>query len=284
MRHEEFYWQSRDAVRLYARCWRPEEEPRAFVCLVHGLGEHSARYLSMAEAFTHAGFALLTFDLRGHGHSAGPRGHAPSYEALLDDVTLLLAQAAVTAPHCPRFLFGHSLGGSLVLNYALRRTPTLAGVIACSPALHTTRQPPAWKRAIARYCYHRLPSLPLPCGIRMCDCTRDKALARAHLRDPLTHPFISARLGIDMLAAGEWALEHAGAFALPLLLMHGGEDRIASANACAQFAHTAPCECDFKLWDEMYHELHNDPARELVFAYIIDWMLARLNAVRSLNY
>ena len=71
----EWKWTSRDGLEMYARGWIPEEQPKAVVCLVHGLGEHVNRYNHVGEAFARAGYALQGFDLRGHGQSGGLRGY-----------------------------------------------------------------------------------------------------------------------------------------------------------------------------------------------------------------
>jgi len=72
--NEEWGWESTDGLEMFAQSWEPEEPPKAIGCLVHGLGEHSGRYAHVGKAFADAGFALASFDLRGHGKSGGPRG------------------------------------------------------------------------------------------------------------------------------------------------------------------------------------------------------------------
>lgn len=133
MKHSTFDLKSLDGI-FYAQLWEPESEPRAVVCLAHGYGEHSGRYAHVAAQMNEAGYAFLAFDLRGHGKSHGQRGHTPSYEHLLNDLALLFAEGArrFPAPRKPLFIYGHSMGGNLVLNYALRRQPEIAGVIATS--------------------------------------------------------------------------------------------------------------------------------------------------------
>ncbi len=246
------------------------------VCLVHGLGEHSGRYAHLAAALAPAGYAMLAFDLRGHGRSGGPRGHAPTYEVLLDDITVLLDQAAQRFPARPRFLYGHSLGGTLALVYALRRRPQLAGVISTSPLLLPAFEPPAWKIALGRALYNLWPSLALSNEINPQDLARDPAVARAYVDDPLVHNRVSARLALDMLRAGRWALEHAAEFPhqLPLLLSHGSADRVTSALASRQFAGRVPGDCTFKLWDDLRHETHNEPEQEAVFGFLLAWLRA----------
>jgi len=274
MEHSEFNWRTADGLQLFAQGWQPEGVPRAVVCLVHGLGEHSGRYAHVAAALTQAGYALLGFDLRGHGKSEGARGHAPSYDALRDDIAHLLEEAVQRFPFHPCFLYGHSLGGTLALNYALRRRPQLAGVIATAPLLRTAFAPPAWKLTLGRLLYNLWPALPMGNELDPQGLSHDSEVVRAYSNDPLVHARISARLGMDMLWAGEWALEHAAEFPLPLLLMHGGADPLCSAEASRQFADRVPGDCTFKLWDGFYHEIHNEPEKEQVFDFMIAWLQA----------
>jgi acylglycerol lipase len=276
MQRFEFKWQTEDGLRLYAQGWQPEIEPRGVVCLVHGLGEHSGRYAHLAAFLNQAGYALLAFDLRGHGKSEGQRGHTPSCEVLLDDISQLLEEAAERYPDLPRFLYGHSLGGSLVTEYALRRCPQLAGVIATGPLLRTAFAPPAWKLTLAKIMRSLWPTLSLSNELDRQGLSHDPEVVRAYNEDPLVHDRLSARLGMDMLQSGLWALEHAAAFPLPLLLMHGGADRITSAQASREFAAQAGDVCTLRIWDGLYHEIHNEPEQGQVFTYLLEWLNGRL--------
>ena len=98
-------WKSRDGLELYARGWKPEA-PKAVVVLVHGHGEHVNRYNHVADAFTKAGYAMQGFDLRGHGQSAGQRGHTPNYESLMNDITDFIGDAQGVTPACPSSFMG----------------------------------------------------------------------------------------------------------------------------------------------------------------------------------
>jgi len=278
VKHFEFNWRTADGLRLYAQAWEPDTTPAAVVCLVHGLGEHSGRYAHVAAALTAAGYALLGFDLRGHGKSEGPRGHAPSYDILMDDIGRLLDEAAARYTDKPRFLYGHSLGGNLVINYSLRRKPDLAGVIATGPALRTATPPPAWKLALGKILYKIQPGMQMANGLDRDGLARDPAVVRAYASDPLVHDRISARLALDMLQAGEWALAHATEFPLPLLLVHGTADRLTSSKATQEFAAQAPGDVTLKLWEGFYHETHNEPEKAEVLGFMIDWLRAHTPA------
>jgi len=275
VQHVEFTLQAPGGVRFYYQGWQPDSFPLATICLVHGLGEHSGRYAHFADALTQAGYALLAYDLRGHGRSEGGRGDALSYEVLLDDIARCLDEAATRYPVTPRFLYGHSLGGGLVLNYALRRRPPLAGVIATSPWLRLAFAPPPVKLTLARSMSRLLPSFAQSNGLNPEDLSHDPEVVRLYEIDSLVHDRITARLAVGTLDAGEWALAHASEFALPLLIMHGSSDRITSAEASRDFARQVPSECTFKLWDGLYHETHNELCKSQVLRFAIDWLKSR---------
>ena len=272
MNHIEFTRQSPDKLQFYFQGWEPEASLRAVVCLVHGLGEHTGRYAHVAAALNAAGYAVLGFDLRGHGKSEGLRGHTPSYDALMDDIGRLLDEVAQRYPGKPRFLYGHSLGGNLVLNYTLKRKPQLAGVVATSPLIRTTNPAPAVKITLGKLMYKLRPGMTMANGIPLDSLAHDPEVGRTYANDPLVHNKISARLALDMLQAGEWALAHAAEFPAPLLLVHGSADEITSAAATQEFAGKVRGDCTLKLWEGFYHETHNEPEKAEVLRFMVDWL------------
>src|SRR5512136_2076842 len=109
MIHEEFSWLTDDGLNIFAQIWKPESDVKAVVCIVHGLGEHSSRYKELPVELTNSGFAFLGYDQRGHGKSEGRKGHTPSYEALLADISKLIDEAYKRFPNKKIFLYGHSM-------------------------------------------------------------------------------------------------------------------------------------------------------------------------------
>ena len=272
MEISEWIWKSCNGLDMYARGWTPQGEPKAVIMLVHGLGEHVARYDHVASALTEKGYALLGFDLCGHGKSGGPRGHTPSYDALMDDITDFFKQIEERYPGPPRFLYGHSLGGNLVLNYALRCKPDLRGVIATGPWLKLAIDPPASQVTLGRLMNGIAPGFTQHSKLNTNGLSHDKLVVSEYENDPLVHDKISARLFVEIYETGLWALEHAAEFPLPLLLMHGAADPITSAKASQEFAEKAGDKVTLKVWDGLYHEIHNEPEQGQVFAYMLDWL------------
>jgi alpha-beta hydrolase superfamily lysophospholipase len=277
MRHREFELTGGESFlgsALAAVEWAPEGEIVGVVCLVHGLGEHCGRYAYVADVLAASGFATLAVDLPGHGRSPGKRGHLTIPQALMA-VDLLLDEAASRHQRRPRFLYGHSLGGCIALNYALRRERPIAGVVATSPLLRPAFSPPGWKLAAAAVCAYVWPTLSLSNGLNAADISRDQAVSAGYRKDALVHDRVSAALGHGMLAAGRWALAHANELREPLLLVHGTADAITSVEASRQFAALAGSGCELRLWPGLRHETHNEPERDLVLGEIASWLQAR---------
>ena len=283
MHREESNILTKDGIRLYTQDWSPETEVKAAVCLVHGLGEHSGRYEHVARFFTQNGYALDAFDLRGHGKSGGPRGNTPSYDALMDDIALRLEKSKAQHPDKPLFLYGHSLGGNQVLNFALRRKPDVAGVIATAPWLRLAFAPPAVQVTLAKMMNSIYPSFTQSNGLETAALSRDEQVVKQYEADPLVHDRISARLFASSYQSGYWALEHSAEFGSPLLLMHGGADRITSAEASREFSAKAGGCCTFKRWEGFYHEIHNEPEQGEVLKVMVDWLDEKLPQKTAAN-
>jgi alpha-beta hydrolase superfamily lysophospholipase len=262
-----------DGLKLFTQRWLPEGDVRGLLCLIHGLGEHSGRYAHVAEFFTQSGFAFAAFDLRGHGRSGGKRGHAPGFDTLLDDIGVFLDRERESFPEHPTFLYGHSLGGTLVLAYAMRRKPSLNGVISSGPLLEPAFKPPALKLAAGKLMRRIWPTFTMNNEVVPDDLSTSPQVVKAYIEDPLVHDRLSSQLGMDMLEAGAWNLAMAADFPLPLLLIHGSEDKLCSTQASRIFAERMGEACTIKMWDGLAHEIHNEPTREDVLNYVLDWIV-----------
>ena len=274
MKHNEFKFQAADKLQIYAQEWKPDSESAAVICLIHGKGEHSGRYSHLASVLTGAGYTLLAFDLRGHGKSQGKRGHSASYEVLMCDIAYFLKEATSRFTNLPLFLYGHSMGGNLALNYVIRRQVKLAGVIATSPWLSLAFKCSAWKSITAKILYKLFPSFAVCDNIDNKYLSRDPKVVSAYENDPLVHDKISVRLALDIIESGKWALENAGRLSLPLLLMHGTSDFMTSPEASRNFINRVSCDCTYKFWEGLYHEIHNEPEQKEVFEFMLQWLKA----------
>lgn len=277
MKIQDISWQNNAGLKIFARSWIPEEKVKASILLVHGLGEHIGRYEHVAEAFTRAGFAMLGFDLPGHGQTGGQRGYC-SYEEAMQDIDCLMAEANSRFPSQPKFIYGHSLGGAIVLYYTLMRSPAVAGTIVTSPSLGV--KTPGWKVALARTMSQVYPSFALSNGLDRQNLSHDPGIIQAYGADPLVHDRVTTRLGWDALSIGPKIVSMAGSYPVPLLLMQGTEDHIVSVQAVDEFAKNAPKDkITYKRWEGLYHETHNEPQKAQVIQAMVDWINQRISMV-----
>ncbi len=276
MKLEEMQWETDDGLQLFTRRWEPESATKGIVCLVHGIGEHSGRYAHWAEMLTGAGYTLSAMDLRGHGRSGGQRGDAPTFDHLGDDVNLLLTDAANRYPDKPCFLYGHSLGGLVVLFYLIQRSPALNGAVVSSPVLHLPAAQNRAKVVTVRFLSLLSPGTAMANELELNALSRDPAVVEAYRHDPLVHDRITVRTSKGMIDAIEYVFSRAPEINLPLLLMHGTGDRITFPSGSEELAGLAGDKCKLELWEGMYHELHNEPEKDKVFASLKSWLDSKL--------
>jgi alpha-beta hydrolase superfamily lysophospholipase len=215
----------------------------------------------VADFYNQHGFEVWAYDQRGHGQSGGPRGHTPSLDALLDDLTMVIRQVKANAPNTPLLLRGHSMGGNVVLNYATRRPFEAQALIATGPWIQLAFAPPAWKVKAAKWLNALMPGLTLKNDLDVTKLCTDPAVVKAYVADPLVHDRISASMGYHLMEAANVLNQWQGEMPSPTLIMHGAADQITSCPASKAFAARNTNKVQFKAWEGLYHEIHNETAQ-----------------------
>jgi lysophospholipase len=262
---------SGDGLELAIRYWPTPAAPRWTFVVSHGLGEHAGRYRHFAAWFGARGVSVYAIDHRGHGRSGGPRGHAPSQAALIDDLDRVV-QLATKREGAKPVLIGHSMGGVIAIAYALAHPDRVQRAVFSAPALIVKQPIPLWKRAVAPL--HRvLPRLTAGNGLDPRVVSRDPAVVDAYVADPLVHDRISARLNAVTMGQGLSLIARAGGLRVPFLLLHGEADALIDPRGSERFfaAATVPGR-HFRHYPGLYHEVFNEPEREQVFQDILDWL------------
>ena len=250
---------------------------KGVIIITHGMGEHSMRYMEMADFYTNEGYTVISFDIRGHGLSEGKRGHTPGFEFLMDDIERVYTQVKKDYPYLPIFLFGHSMGGNLVLNFLLRKPNSICGAIVTGAYLKLGFDPPKWKIILAKLSSSIWPTLSQPTELELDALSRNKEVIRKYENDELVHDRITSAFFINVHFAGQYVIDHANEIKTPLLVMHGMEDRLTSPKGSQEFASNAGENVHLKMWDGLYHELHNEPEKQEIFHYEMEWMNKFLN-------
>ena len=248
-------------------------ETHAVVILVHGMGEYARRYeRTVVPVLLKSSIAVVSYDQFGHGHTEGKKGHHPGYDYLLDSIGNMIEKAKKLFPSKPIFLYGHSMGGNVVINFALRRKHDLTGIIATSPFLKLAFEPPQWKMTFGKIIDKISPSTTMSNELDLKFLSKDQHEIDAYKNDPLIHDRISTKYSLDLMKMGEWAINNANSLTIPLLLMHGTKDQITSHLASKEFAQNAKKLVTFIPVENGYHELHHDLEKEMVLDQICQWI------------
>ncbi len=265
---------------LYGQSWR-SIDLRAVVVIVHGYAEHSGRYQWAALELVNRGFAVYAFDLRGHGKSSGAGYFVPSFDDYLSDLATFLQQVKLKEPNKPLFLFGHSMGGTIAALLAIRHKPLLTGLVLSSAVLANRNLSKLLLRIIMLVS-HLLPKFPTLL-LDSDTISRDRNVVEIYENDPLVdRGRMPARTLAEMLKAIAEIQSRMNELELPLLILHGTEDRLVNIEGSENFyLGVSSQDKSIELYDGLYHELLNEPEKMQILSDIEEWLLKHLPTVRS---
>ncbi len=282
MQHTETTVQTSGGMQLYVQRWQADVPTRAVIAFVHGFGEYSGRYMNLVEYLVPRGLVLCGVDLRGHGRSPGLRGHIDGWEDYREDLHSILQWISSWEPARPRFVLGHSMGSLVALDFVRRSPEGLAGAIVSSALLEPVAAANQLLVSVARLLSRIWPRFLLPVNVEAAALSRDPEVVRAYEQDPLVFGKGSARWGAEMLDMIEWIKEHPSDVGLPLLMIHGGADRINAVEGSRRFfeAVTYP-DKELRIYPEAYHEIHNDLIWEEEARDIERWIDSHAEGLRA---
>lgn len=258
---------------VFCKSWRPDSSAvDRVIVMIHGLGEHLGRYDHWARKFCDSGSAFYALDTHGHGKTTGGRGHTESFSLIYDDIAELVARARRENPSAKIFLYGHSMGGCLALGATLNRELRIDALILTGPAIKPGFEPPAWKISLAKFLDRFLPALALGNELDIEGISSDPDVIKAYKNDPLVHDRISVRWFNEWLRAVDQILATTRYFKLPILIIHGANDKLTSPVAASLLAQSIGSHAKFHLWPGAKHEVHNEPCKDDVYRYIWQWM------------
>jgi len=264
-----------DGQPLFVRDW-PSSRAHDAVLIVHGLGEHSGRYQRMAQWFHTRGYAVRSYDQRGHGQTPGRRGALAHPDDLLEDLTTVYNDYAQSLPKRP-LLLGHSMGGLVAARTVLDRRVQPPALVLSSPALRTWE--PAWRQKLAATLAKALPNLPMPNGLPFNKLSHDPQVEPAYRADPLRHGWVTPRLADFIFRAGDASVADASKLTVPTLLLVAGADKLVNPSGSRDFSSAtwAGNKVTTRYFDSLYHELFNEaePARSQVLKQLGDWLQKR---------
>jgi alpha-beta hydrolase superfamily lysophospholipase len=272
MKYSQNLKEIRNGKPIYYQTWLPDTKLAGVIVLIHGLGEHCGRYgTHFADFYTSHYIGIKAFDLTGHGRSYGKKGHIDDPILTFEIIDDLINETRIQYPDIPLFLYGHSFGGEIGLWYNLARNPKINGSIITSPLIGPKDPVPAAKMFLAKTMDKLYPTFSMENGLRPEDLSRDEKIVNDYISDPLVHPMVSAKTGMVIINRGMWIMENAGNNANETLLMVGEFENIVNPQPIIEYSQIAP-QITFKVWPDCFHEIHNEPEKEAIFNFTLNWI------------
>jgi alpha-beta hydrolase superfamily lysophospholipase len=144
-----------------------------------------------------------------------------------------------------------------------------------SAALRDSLQEQKTKLFLVKLLAPILPKMAIQSGLDAATLSRDPEIVEAYRNDPLVHYNLTLGFGMVGLQAIDLCFARAKEFPAPLLMIHGKADKLTYPRGSEEFAQLvqdAGGDVTLKLWDALYHEVHNDPEKAKVFQFIVEWL------------
>ena len=257
---------------LFGKSWKTQN-PRAVVCIIHGFGEHIGRYDHVVSEYTTSNISCYGIDLPGHGRSSGKKGTVQSLQDYILAVDFIYEKAVLENKDLPVFLYGHSMGGGIVLRYLLLTSLPPAGAIITSPWLSLVKKPNAFELVLGRMLLSFGLNKNQTAKLDPKSLSRDESVGKNYLEDPQVHNTASIRLYFAMNDNGVYLLDRPFDFRTQILLAHGTADTITDFKASKTLAKRHHDQITFKEWKDLRHETHNEINSYEVLRYYKNWIL-----------
>lgn len=253
------------------------EDAKATVVLVHGAFEHSARYEWLAKRWQEEGYNCIYSDLPAHGEYNGPQGHIDTFDEYIEEVSSWIKQAQDLDK--PIFLVGHSMGGLITIRTLEENDFAIQGVVLSSPCLGLENPPPKIMQGLSKVLDRVMPKMKFNGNLNPEHVTRDAEMLKRDQQDRLILKKVSVRWFRELDRGMEEAFNRIESYPrIPTLVMQAGHDKIVDKTCTKKWYDQLPIsEKNHKEWENLYHEIFNDPEKEDVFQYALEFVENQLS-------
>ncbi|MGC9323198.1 MAG: lysophospholipase [Desulfomonilia bacterium] len=269
---------TRDGVSLYWKAWIPDKKPKALIHLIHGYAEHVDRYTNVVEELVPDGYAIFGTDHRGHGRSDGKRGHVNRFQEFIDDEHQFSQEVIRRKlPDTAYFILGHSMGSLIAMNYVEQHQQGIQGLVLSGTGSAPGTEIPKILMTATNILSRILPAIHVKSPLPPEFISRDPAVVKAYVEDPLVYDVITPRLAQEMNTYVEIGASGVGALSLPVLIQLGSQDTAFSGQR-ELFEAFGSQDKTFKLYEGLRHEVYNElpDDRARVLADLHTWLDSHL--------
>ncbi len=277
MKHIEGNFKGMPDCSNYYQGWLPDGDVKAILLIVHGVGEYCGRYSNVVDYFVPLGYAVYGLDHIGHGKSDGQREVIKQFEDFTEPLSVFCKMIKEWQPGKPIFIYGHSLGALITLFYLLDHQADFKGAIISAPPVKIPDNISPLTITMGKILATIAPRTGL-LGLDTSGLSHDEAVVAAYNSDPMVfHGKITASISGGMLRAMLRVNEEAGKISLPLFILQGGGDRIVDpSGATLLYDKVGSKDKTLKVYENLYHEVHNEPERVSMFNDLRAWLAARI--------
>lgn len=266
-----------DGTELSYRAWLPAQKARRALLLFHRGHEHSGRWEETVRALALDDVAVFAWDQRGHGHSPGPRGHAPSLAAVVRDADCFARHVAETQGIAPEdtVVLAHSVGAVVATAWVHDYAPRLRGLVLGTPAFK-----------VRLYVPFAIPALRLKeklfgpgevkSYVKAKMLTHDPEQAAAYAADPQIFRQIAVNVLLDLFDTSKRLVEDAGAIVVPTLVIGAGADWV--VDNATQRLFFERLSSPVKRYEELpgfHHAIFHEKERAQLFRLVGDFIRER---------
>lgn len=277
MKHIEGNFKGVRNANIYYQGWLPEENVKAVLLVVHGLGEHCGRYMNVVNHFVPLDYAIYGLDHIGHGKSDGAREYVERFDDYTNTLAIFYNMVTDLQAEKSIFLLGHSMGGAIASYYLLDHQDDFKGAILSAPGVKVGDSISQATITMSKILSKLAPKMGV-IALDVDGISRDPEVVEAYVNDPLVfHGKTPARLGAELLSAIQRITAEAGNITLPFIVVQGAEDSFVDPSGAQMLYDKASSEDKtLKIYDELYHECFNEPERDRVLRDVENWLEVRI--------
>lgn len=275
MQHQEGRIKGANGVDVYTQSWLPNGPCRSLLLIVHGLAEHSGRYMNLVNRFVPMGYAVYGIDHIGHGRSKGTRVYVDRFEDYTETLKTYVDLIREETSGKPIFLVGHSMGGLISAAYLIDHPADFTGVVLSGPSVKMPDNISAFVIFTGKVLSVLMPRAGLV-ALDAKGVSRDPAVVQDYVDDPLVHTGkATARLGAELLKAMRRVTAGAARITLPILILHGGADRLVDPSSSQMlYENVGSADKTIRIYEGLYHEVFNEPEHDRVLGEVEEWLEA----------
>ncbi len=270
---EESSFLNNDGNSIFWRKWLPKNSDiKAVIMMIHGLNEHSGRYINVASEITPKGYPVYALDHRGHGNSAGRRSYVKRFEKFFEDIRIFYTDIVKNeSKGKPVFIIGHSMGSFITLNYTRLYQEGLSGMILSGTGAKTTVS--GFLQFMSKILSVITPTIAIKLPFKEGWITRDQEEIKKYNEDPLCGDKTTFRLGAEINKWIKKAYEGANKIKIPTLLQAGSADE-SFADRELLFERLGAEDKTLKIYEGLRHEIYNEliDDRKIVLKDLVEWL------------